>query len=45
MVSLEKLLKIIQGIGKKFKNIGLEKFRLSIRNESGESADFALFFF
>ncbi len=30
MVSLEKLLRIMQGIGKKYKNIGLEKFRLSI---------------
>jgi hypothetical protein len=30
MVSLEKLLRIRQGFGKKYKNIGLEKFRLSI---------------
>jgi hypothetical protein len=30
MVSLAKLLRIRQGIGKKYKKIGLEKFRLSI---------------
>jgi hypothetical protein len=30
MVSLAKLLRIMQGIRKKYKNIGLEKFRLSI---------------
>jgi hypothetical protein len=30
MVSLAKLLRIMQGIGKKYKNIGLEKFQLSI---------------
>jgi hypothetical protein len=30
MVSLAKLLRIRQGIGKKYKNMGLEKFRLSI---------------
>jgi hypothetical protein len=30
MVSLSKLLRIRQGIGKKYKNIGLEMFRLSI---------------
>jgi hypothetical protein len=30
MVSLAKLLRIRQGIVKKYKNIGLEKFRLSI---------------
>jgi hypothetical protein len=30
MVSLAKLLRIGQGIEKKYKNIGLEKFRLSI---------------
>jgi hypothetical protein len=30
MVSLAKLQKIRQGIGEKYKNIGLEKFRLSI---------------
>jgi hypothetical protein len=30
MVSLAKLLRIRQGIEKKYKNIGLEKFRLSI---------------
>jgi hypothetical protein len=30
MVSLEKLLRIRQGIGKKYINIGLEKFQLSI---------------
>ncbi len=30
MVSFAKLLRIRQGIGKKYKNIGLEKFLLSI---------------
>jgi hypothetical protein len=30
MVSLAKLLRIRQGIEEKYKNIGLEKFRLSI---------------
>jgi hypothetical protein len=30
MISLAKLLRIMQGIGKKFKNIGLKKIRLSI---------------
>jgi hypothetical protein len=30
MVSLAKLLRIKQEIGKKFKNMGFEKFRLSI---------------
>jgi hypothetical protein len=30
MVSLAKLLRFRQGIGKKYKNIGLEKFWLSI---------------
>jgi hypothetical protein len=30
MVPLAKLLRIRQEIGKKYKNIGLEKFRLSI---------------
>jgi hypothetical protein len=30
MVSLAMLLRIMQEIGKKYKNIGLEKFRLSI---------------
>jgi hypothetical protein len=30
MVSLAKLLRIRQGIGEKYRNIGLEKFRLSI---------------
>ncbi len=34
MVSLAKLLRIRQGIQKKYKNIGLEKFRLSIRQSS-----------
>jgi hypothetical protein len=31
MVSLAKLIRIMQGIGEKYKNIGLEKFRLSNR--------------
>jgi hypothetical protein len=30
MFFLAKLLRIMQGIGEKYKNIGLEKFRLSI---------------
>jgi hypothetical protein len=30
MVSLAKLFRIRQGIGKKYKNMGLEKFLLSI---------------
>jgi hypothetical protein len=31
MISLAKLQRIRQGVGKKYKNIGLEKFRLSIK--------------
>jgi hypothetical protein len=32
MVSLAKLIRIRQGIGDKYKNMGLEKFLLSIRD-------------
>jgi hypothetical protein len=34
MVSLAKLLRIMQGIGRKYKNMGLEKFLLSNVDEN-----------
>jgi hypothetical protein len=44
MVSLAKLLRITQGIGKKYKNIGLEKFQsLNKRNFGTDNSNLMMF--